>query len=545
MTMPHTDLNSLDDAEPIHQAGGATRRDFLVRALALGGSGMLLATMKAWGMDIASTASTPPRLQGSGKGKTVIILGAGIAGMTAAYELGKLGYTIKLLEARDFAGGRIQTARRGKVLQELGAEKQVCDFAPGEYINLGPWRIPFNHYSTLHYTSEFDVKLELFNNDNDAAYVYNERAQGPLNQRRLRMFEVKADLRGYVDELLAKSLRRGMLDQQVTTADKALLIDYLVNEGYLSKKELDYKGTDGRGFKVNPGAGVNPGPGVASDPLGFSDLLQSKLGLMYKSVSSFVQQKTMFEPVGGMDMIARAFEKRVGKTISYNTEVTKLVNLADKVEVHIKNTVSGKSAVVTGDFCLCTIPVSVLRGIDTDFSAGFKEAMQSVTYSPLCKMGLQMKERFWETNHGIYGGHVFTDIKGINLISLPSSNWQGKKGTLLGYFSYGADGAEMSARTPRERIDYALAAGEKIFPGEYTKSFEAGFSVCWHLVKYSMGATSHWDAAGRVTAYPTLWEGEGRTLLAGEHMSYLTGWMAGSIESAWQQIARIHQRLSA
>jgi monoamine oxidase len=465
--------------------------------------------------------------------------------MTAAYELGKVGYTIKLIEARDFAGGRIQTARRGKALEELGGQKQVCAFAPGEYINLGPWRIPFNHYSTLHYTSEFDVKLELFNNDNDAAYVYNERVQGPLNKRRLRMFEVKADLRGYVDELLAKSLKRGMLDQQVTSADKALLIDYLVNEGYLSKQDLDYKGTEGRGFKTNPGAGIVPGPGVASDPLGFSELLQSKLGLMYKSVSTFVQQKTMFEPVGGMDMIAKAFEKRVGKTISYNTEVSKLVNLADKVEVHVKNTVSGKTGVVSGDFCLCTIPISVLRGIDTDFSAGFKNAMQSVTYSPLCKIGLQMKERFWETGHGIYGGHVFTDIKGINLISLPSSNWQGKKGTLLGYFSYGADGAEMSARSPRERIDYALAAGEKIFPGEYAKSFEAGFSICWHLVKYSMGATSHWNEEGRVAAYPKLWEGEGRTLLAGEHMSYLTGWMAGSIESSWQQIERIHQRLSA
>jgi monoamine oxidase len=543
--MSNTALSVTDVDDLQLQPGSTTRRDFLVKALALGGTGMLLATMKAWGADIGSTTRLPPALTGSGKGKTVVILGAGIAGMTAAYELGKLGYTIKLLEARDFAGGRIQTARAGKVLQELGADKQTCTFAPGEYINMGPWRIPFNHYSTLHYTSEFNVKLELFNNDNDAAYVYNERVQGPLNARRLRMFEVKADLRGYVDELLAKSLKQGMFDQQVTSADKALLIDYLVNEGYLSKQDLSYKGTEGRGFKVNPGAGLVPGAGEKSDPLGFSDLLQSKLGLMYKSVSSFVQQKTMFQPIGGMDMIARAFEQRVGKTISYNTEVSKIVNLADKVEIHTKNTVSGKVAVVKGDFCLCTIPVSVLRGIDTDFSPEFKSAMQSVTYSPLCKMGLQMKERFWETNHGIYGGHVFTDIKGINLISLPSTNWQGKKGTLLGYFSYGAYGAEMSARTPKERIAYALAAGEKIFPGEYTKAFEAGFSVCWHLVKYSMGATSHWEADGRVKAYPKLWEGEGRTLLAGEHMSYLTGWMAGSIESSWQQIERIHQRLSA
>jgi len=545
MTMSNTDFDSNALSDAPHLAGGATRRDFLVRALALGGSAMLMATMKAWGMDSAATACVPPVLTGSGKGKTVVILGAGIAGMTAAYELGKLGYTIRLLEARDFAGGRIQTARRGKVLEELGGQKQVCTFDPGEYINMGPWRIPFNHYSTLHYTSAFDVKLELFNNDNDAAYVYNERAQGPLNQRRLRMFEVKADLRGHVDALLAKSLKRGTLDQQVTAADKALLIDYLVNEGYLSKQDLDYKGTDGRGFKVNPGAGLTPGPGVPSDPLGFSELLQSKLGLMYKSVSTFLQQKTMFQPVGGMDMIAKAFEKRLGKVISYNTEVSKLVNLADKVEVHFRNTVSGKASVVRGDFCLCTIPVSVLRGIDTDFSDGFKNAMQSVSYSPLCKIGLQMKERFWETGHGIYGGHIFTDIKGINLISAPSSNWQGKKGTLLGYFSYGADGVEMSARSPRERIDYALAAGEKIFPGEYTKAFEHGFSVSWHLVKYSMGATSHWSEEGRVKDYPQLWEGEGRTLLAGEHMSYLNGWMAGSIESAWQQIERIHRRLTA
>ncbi|MGV7209599.1 flavin monoamine oxidase family protein [Oxalobacteraceae bacterium A2-2] len=542
MSNPHsataTDLQHLPDNAP-------TRRDFLVKALALGGAGMLLATMKAWGMDIASRVSTPPLLQGSGKGKTVVVLGAGIAGMTAAYELGKAGYTVKLLEARDFAGGRIQTARRGKVLEELGGHKQVCEFDPGQYINLGPWRIPFNHYSTLHYTSEFNVALELFNNDNDAAYVYNENAAGPLNKTRLRMFEVKADMRGYVDELLAKSLKSGLMDEKVTPQDKQLLIDYLVNEGYLDKKDLSYKGTDGRGYKVNPGAGLSPGPGVASDPLGFSDLLQSKLGLMYKSVSTFLQQKTMFQPVGGMDMIAKAFEKRVARSISYNTEVTRLVNLKDKVEVHVRNTATGKASVVSGDYCLCTIPLSVLRGIENDFSPKFVQAMSGPTYSPLCKMGLQMKERFWETNHGIYGGHIFTDIAGINTISVPSTGYQSQKGTLLGYFSYGAEGAKMSARTPKERIEYALAAGEKIFPGEYRQAYEHGFSISWHLVKYNLGATSHWTPEAREAYYNTLWEGEGRTLLAGEHMSYLGGWMAGSIESAWQQIARIHQRLSA
>ncbi|MDB5950821.1 MAG: flavin monoamine oxidase family protein, partial [Massilia sp.] len=405
--------NTLNDSK--HTGSEGSRRNFLAKAMAVGGSGFLLASMKAWGMDTASTRTAPPMLQGSGKGKTVVILGAGLAGMTAAYELSKLGYTCKVVEARGFAGGRCQTARGGKVLEELGGEKQVCGFDKGQYINFGPWRIPFNHRSTLHYTSEFGVPLELFNNDNDAAYVYSENAKGALAGKRLRMFEVKADMRGYVDELLAKSLNSGLMDQQVNSADKALLIDYLVNEGYLSKKDLRYRGTEGRGFKVNPGAGVNPGPGVASDPLGFSDLLQSKLGHAYHSVHEFTQQATMLQPVGGMDQIAKAFELRVGKMIRYNTEVVSLRNLLDKVEVHVKDVVTGKASMIKGDFCLCTIPLSVLRHVETDFSDQFKTALQGAAYAPVCKIGLQMNRRFWEQDDGIYGGHVFTDAKGINL----------------------------------------------------------------------------------------------------------------------------------
>jgi monoamine oxidase len=522
-----------------------TRREFLAKALAVGGSGFLLASMKAWGMDIASTRDTPPHLRGSGKGKTVVILGAGVGGMTAAYELSKLGYTCKIIEARGFAGGRCQTARRGKVLEELGGEKQTCSFDEGQYINFGPWRIPFNHRSTLHYTSEFGVPLELFNNENDAAYAYAEHAQGALAGKRLRQFEVKADMRGYVDELLAKSLKSGIMDQQVTADDKALLIDYLVNEGYLSNKDLSYRGTDGRGYKVNPGAGMNPGPGIPSDPLAFSDLLKSKLGYIYHSVSEFTQQATMLQPVGGMDSIAKAFEKRVGRMIRYNTEVTALRNLPNKVEVQVKDTITGQASTVSGDFCLCTIPLSVLRMVDTDFSDQFKTAMAGAAYAPVCKIGLQMKRRFWEEDHGIYGGHVFTDTKGINLISVPSSNWQGKKGTLLGYYSFAADAAEISALSLKERAAYALAAGEKIFPGQYTSSFESAFSVAWHRVRYNLGGWAEWSDDARAKSYPVLVEGEGRTLLAGEHMSYLGGWQAGAIESAWQQIARIHQRLSA
>src|SRR5690349_12049801 len=105
-----------------------TRRDFLYRAAAVGGTGLLLNAMNAWGMGIASNMAGPPVLSGSGKGKSVVILGAGLTGLTAAYELNKLGYRVQVLEARGFAGGRCQTARKGFELTELGGETQRCAF---------------------------------------------------------------------------------------------------------------------------------------------------------------------------------------------------------------------------------------------------------------------------------------------------------------------------------------------------------------------------------------------------------------------------------
>jgi monoamine oxidase len=518
-----------------------TRRDFLYRAAAVGGSALLLNTMNAWGMGINSTASAPPVLSGSGKGKKVVILGAGLAGMTAAFELGKLGYQCQVLEARAFAGGRCQTARKGFKLQELGGEAQTCAFDDGQYINHGPWRIPLHHQSTLHYTRQFEVPLEVMVNDNDHAFVYLENA-GPLSNRLLRPAQLKADMRGHVAELLAKSVRDKQLDAALTADDKTLLLDYLAHEGQLQGADLRYKGRSGRGFTVNPGAGLNAG--TSSDPLGFKELLASKVGNVYSAVQDFPMQNTMFQPVGGMDAIARAFEKRVGRQIRYRAEVQTIRQAESQVTVTYKDSASGKLATISADYCLCTIPLSVLRNIDTDFSPKLKAAIKSVAYAPVGKIGLQMKRRFWEEDEHLYGGHVLTDLKAINTISLPSTGWQKQKGVLLGYYHYMTDAIEISALAPKERAEFALDAGQKIFPA-YRASFDSAFSVAWHRVQYNLGGWAEWTDANRKDAYPLLLEGEGRVLLAGEHLSYLTGWQAGAIESAWQQIEKLHARASA
>ena len=243
-----------------------------------------------------------------------------------------------------------------------------------------------------------------------------------------------------------------------------------------------------------------------------------------------------------MDMIARGFERQIGRKIKFQAVVQKISQTPTGVRVAYKDA-SGSTVEISADYCVCTIPLSVLNGIPVDISAPFKAAMQKCAYAPVNKVGLQMKSRFWETKHEIFGGHCWTDKPGVNYISLPSTGWFGKKGVILGYYSVNpADAVRISALSPADRIKFALEAGTEIFP-EYTQEFETGISKSWHLDRYNLGGWANWSEDGRKNAYPVLCEPDGRIYLSGEHLSYLAGWQAGAIESAWQQIAKLHARV--
>ncbi len=198
--------------------GTMSRREFVTQAGRYGG-GAATSAMLALGLLAKKSAAgrrAPPPSPGSAPnhGRRVVILGAGLCGMAAAHELGKLGYTCEILEARARSGGRCWTVRGGTRETEVGGPEQIAGFPEGFYMNAGPARIPGHHTTTLGYCKEFGVPVEVFNNVNESAYYQVK------NVGRVRLREARADLRGYVDELLAKAVNRDALDRPLTADDK-------------------------------------------------------------------------------------------------------------------------------------------------------------------------------------------------------------------------------------------------------------------------------------------------------------------------------------
>src|SRR5262245_38528191 len=150
-----------------------TRRRFLERAAMAGGASLVYEAMTGLGL-LAAPAQERFELSGRVSNVRVLILGAGLSGMTAAYELGKAGYDCRVLEARARPGGRVFTVRRGTVSEEDGSS-QTAAFDEGLYFNAGPMRISHHHHTTLAYCQELQVPVEPLAVDSQTAYADQTR----------------------------------------------------------------------------------------------------------------------------------------------------------------------------------------------------------------------------------------------------------------------------------------------------------------------------------------------------------------------------------
>ncbi len=525
------------------RGSAVSRRDLLSLIGTVAGSAAMYHAMTSLGFASDSPYKGPIKLGGDVKGASVLILGAGLAGMTAALELRKAGYKVQVLEFNSRAGGRNWTLRGGDKFTELGGFTQTCAFEQGLYLNPGPWRIPYHHRALLDYCKRLNVALEPFVELNHNALLHASAAFGGQPQR---IRDVQTDFQGQIAELLSKATAQGKLDEAVSPEDKEILLQALRSWGALDQNyayKADAASAELRGYAKPPGGGLGAAP-IPGQPIDLSDILKSRLWRYLQNFSMYLFQTTMFEPVGGMDMIGKAFAREIGDLIRYDAKVARIAQDDGGVTVTYEDAKAPAIAqTARADWCVCTIPLSILSQIPISAGPRLKAAIDAVPYASAVKIGLQFKRRFWEEDEDIYGGISFTDLP-IRQIAYPSTGLnRGGRGVLLGaYIFEGSNAYEFASMPPAERVARAVALGSRIHP-QYEAEFENGIAVAWHRVPFTLGCAGYWTERARAEHYDDLCQIDGRIVLAGEHASYLPAWQEGAILSSLDAITRLHDRV--
>jgi monoamine oxidase len=510
-----------------------TRRGLLEQVGRVGGLGAAYMAMETLGLAIPTPAGAENfRLpHSSGGGRSVVILGAGIAGLVSAFELQQAGYRVTILEARDRIGGRSWTIRGGDRIVQTGRPDQLATFDPGLYFNSGPARIPSTHRLILGYARRFGVQLEPFINVNrNAGWDFGGKVQPER-----RMVE---DMRGQLAELLAKAIDSKALDQQVPADELHAVRRFLGPYAGLGE-DGRYVPSGRSGFTVE-GGGYAQAP-VPLPRLSFKELEPSPAVILpYLFEHIWDMQSTMLQPVGGMDRIAHAIHDRVKSTVRLNSPIGAIRRVGDRVRIeHGPGNQSTEA-----DYCICTIPLPALARIPNDFSAAKKAAIVGGPgYLHSVKLAFEAP-RFWEADDNIFGGLAWTDRLNENVL-YPSGGIGSAKGVVVGAYCAGWTNQNnpeaFAALSHEQRIKISRDSIEALHPGK-SHLLGKGVTVAWGLTPYSEGVGAMWgdgDAGGggeRGAVYAELFKPEGPIVFAGEHLSYQPTWQEGAASSAHEAL---------
>ncbi len=512
-----------------------TRRQFFERLAASAGFGAAFSAMRALGMTGEPGTPQPLRVAPAKPGTHVAVLGAGMAGLVSAWELEQAGYRVTLIEARERVGGRNWSVRRGTRVEMTDGSVQTCGFADGEYFNAGPARLPSHHHAVLGYCRQFGVALETEVNMSRSAFMSSPRVNGG---QPFRIRQAMSDTRGHMTELLAKAIKRGRLDDQLSLEDRDRMVAFLRTYGDLNK-DGEYRGSERAGYKVTPGAAERKG--VAVDPLSMHELLDADLWIAILFDEFIDWHATMLQPVGGMDRIPLAFESRLRAAIHRGAEVQALRSTEQGVSVNYRKRADGETVTLSADYLICTLPFHILAGIDTDFPAAVKTALARVKYDHALKVAFEAP-RFWEDQQ-IYGGISY--IKNdTGLIWYPSHGFHGPSGIVVGAYAVGETALRLGELPLDARIAAASASIEQVHPG-CSQLLRQGINVSWNKIPYSLGPwTRGWEGGedNDPADFTLLNAPAGRVYFASANLSQMPGWQEGAVLSAHRAVEMLTTR---
>ena len=451
------------------------------------------------------------RLQRQGAPKRVLIVGAGLAGLSAAYELTQAGHDVTILEARTRPGGRVHTLRD--------------PFADGLYAEAGATRVPNHHHFTLKYTELFGLALDPFQPP-DMPSVYHVRGQ------RIRVtpgqkIEWPYDLTAEERVLGLNGMRQKYVWSMLSE------VGDVTDPRWPSAETLrKYDQMNRSDFWRSRGASSEA---VALLSLGGIDDRVETWSTLFMLRNQALNRKLTqyFKIRGGNDLLPKAFASRLSEKIHYATPVVKIEQHPHGVKATFRQ--AGAYHTLTGDYLICAVPFSVQKNIEVTpaFSVEKQRAIEQLPYLSASKIFLQSKRRFW-VDEGL-SGFATTDLP-ISQVWDATYAQPGMRG-ILQAFPISVHSRRVTAMSESERINFALEYVDMIYPGT-RNHFEGGVTKCWDEDEWARGASAYYKPGQFSSLLPHVSRPDGRIHFAGEHTSvWIDGWMQGALESG-DRVAR-------
>lgn len=453
---------------------------------------------------------------GTVRRKRVVIIGAGLSGLVAAFELTRAGHDVAVLEARSRAGGRVQTLRE--------------PFADGLYAEAGAMFVPSTHFLTIKYCRLFQLALDEIPAQKLSPSYYlkglrvdpQQAARGdwPIN---LAPEEKRLGPDGLLEKFVLPVARemghRASMDslpESLRHYDRLSYAEFLRSRGASpAALELARLGD----WELN-------GEGIES--------LSALMVLRELAQNQFADRTHTIR--GGSDLLPKAFAARLSSKIHYGSPVFSIEHGPRGVRVRFLQ--AGVNQTMEAEHLLCTLPFSVLKSIEISpaFSAAKQRAIEELAYTSVARVYLQARRRVWSAQGmGLVG---YTDLPAMTLVD-STINQRGSRGILHSYMS-GKEARRIAAMREQERLRATLEETEKVYAG-MSANFEGGVSKCWDEDEWARGAYVYFKPGQMSELLPHIASAEGRVHFAGEHASTLPGWMQGALESGLRATREINE----
>jgi monoamine oxidase len=472
-----------DPSDVTTKQGPLTRRSFL-RGLSLALAALPLRPALSFAQ--AGTTRFFSR-ERADRPKRVVVVGAGLAGLTAAYELTLANHDVTVFEARNRAGGRVFTIRD--------------EFADGLTAEGGAEWVDDVHEYLLKYVDELGLSLEEggFPEGDDAASLAPDAAAA-----------------------------RRKLDDLVKQIDP------------FEHRHPSLGRYDGVSFYELLRSLGAPADLLAMAEQSCSDLMavdmRSISALHMLNELALPKPKSSRRIEGGNDQVPKRLAAKLSERIHYGRPVVAIAQDANGARVTVLE--NGLRTTADADHVVVAAPFTTVRKIAVRpaLAPDKARAIATLGMGQTLKAPMQFKDRFW------LGGarKAFATLKGaIGSVYDASGRQPGPRGLLMGYFP-ARTGLEIGAMAPDRRLAAVLARVAKTYP-EAPRKLEGAYLKWWKEDPWAGGAYAYFRPGEIMSVRPILARPEGRIHFAGEHTAGWQGYMNGAVESGHRVAREIHE----